>query len=174
MKNAVVLGLGSNCPLESGSIILKPCEILEKACRALSYILSDIRFSSVYETEPMYLKEQSNFYNMAAAGFFQGSPLELLNAVQKIEADYGRCRDKERRFGPRTLDIDIELFSNLKIKTERLTIPHPLLYERPFILVPLLEILPFFADIKDRAFYERCLEQSGQDGVRKLCGSFKL
>ena len=174
MKSAAVLGLGSNSPFVSGENVMQPCLILQNACRALSKVLSGIRFSCVYETEPMYVTDQNRFYNMAAAGFFDGSPLELLDITQKIECDYGRRRESERRFGPRTLDIDIELFYGQVINTERLEIPHPRLCERAFILAPMLEILPFFADSKERVLYEHCLKKIGLSGVKKFCSPFVL
>ncbi|WP_428771344.1 2-amino-4-hydroxy-6-hydroxymethyldihydropteridine diphosphokinase [Treponema sp. HNW] len=172
MKYEVVLGLGSNRSFVSEGTEIEPPQILEKACRRLSSLISDIRLSSVYQTEPMYVEDQPRFYNMAVSGFFDGEPLELLDGIQLIEADYGRCREHERRFGERSLDIDIELFSDMCIKSARLEIPHPRLCERAFILVPLLEILPFCADIKNGAFYERCLRKTGQSGVKYFCGPF--
>jgi len=174
MKHEVVLGLGSNRSFMCGEEVLAPPVILERACRALSSLLSDIRLSSVYQTEPMYVKDQPPFYNMAVSGFFDGEPLELLDKIQRIEADYGRCRKNERRFGERSLDIDIELFSDFHIKSERLEIPHPKLCERAFILVPLLEILPFCADIKNGGFYERRLRNIGKSGVTFFCSPFTL
>ena len=178
MKHEVVLGLGSNRSLVSEGTVLAPPAILERACRALSSVISDIRFSSVYETDPMYVKDQPPFYNMAVSGFFDGEPFELLDKIQHIEADYGRCRENERRFGERSLDIDIELFSdmciNICVNDRRLEIPHPRLCERAFILVPMLEILPFCADIKNGAFYERRLRNIGQSGVTFFCGPFTL
>lgn len=174
MKHEVVLGLGSNRSFIYKGAELDPPAILEKACRALSSVILGIRLSSVYKTDPMYVKDQPPFYNMAVSGFFDGEPLELLDTIQRIEADYGRCREKERRFGERSLDIDIELFSGLCIKNDRLEIPHPRLCERAFILVPLLEILPFCADIKNGAFYERCLRNIGKSGVTFFCSPFTL
>lgn len=182
MKHEVVLGLGSNRSLIYGGAELTPPQILEKACRALSSVISDIRLSSVYQTDPMYVEDQPPFYNMAVSGFFDGEPFELLDRIQLIEADYGRCREKERRFGERSLDIDIELFSdmciNICINDRRLEIPHPRLCERAFILVPMLEILPFCADIKNGAFYERCLRNIGRNGSKNgvtfFCSPFTL
>ena len=69
------------------------------------------------------------------------TPHDLLAEIHKIEAKYGRNRKKELRFGPRPLDIDIELFGDMEIDDEALTIPHPRMRERAFVLVPFLEIL---------------------------------
>ena len=111
---------------------------------------------------------------MALCGFFAGDPFELLNLTQKIEAEYGRDRRHEIRFGPRSLDIDIELFADVRIRTESLEIPHPRLCERAFVLIPMLEILPFCADIQNGTFYENCLKSTDGSGIKKFCGPFKI
>lgn len=174
MKNAVVLGLGSNASLCRNGRMLESVRILEKACRALAPFIDDMHVSSVYETPPMYVKEQKNFYNMALCGFFGGDPFELLQLTQKVEAEYGRDRLNEIRFGPRSLDIDIELFADMRIRTDSLEIPHPRLCERAFVLIPMLEILPLCADIGNRAFYENCLKSADGSGIKKFCGPFKI
>ena len=174
MKNAGVLGLGSNASLCRNGRMLESVHILEKACRALALFIDDMHVSSVYETPPMYVKEQKNFYNMALCGFFAGDPFELLKLTQKIEAEYGRDRRCEIRFGPRSLDIDIELFADMRIRTDSLEIPHPRLCERAFVLIPMLEILPFCADIQNGTFYENCLKSADGSGIKKFCGPFKI
>ena len=103
---SVVLGLGSNKSFKTDS----PVVTLEKACRDLSLILSNVRLSSVYKTKAMYVEDQEDFYNMVLEGKTQLTPEALLKKIHEIEAKYGRNRAKEIRFGPRTLDIDIELY----------------------------------------------------------------
>ena len=85
---------------------------------------------------------------MAAVGFVpdETTPENLLKTTQKIEAEFGRDRSKEIRFGPRPLDIDIELFGNDKTDTPNLQIPHPRVKERAFVLVPAIEILDESSD----------------------------
>jgi len=139
---SVVLGLGSNKSFKTDS----PIVTLEKACRDLSLILSNVRLSSVYKTKAMYVEDQEDFYNMVLEGKTQLTPEALLKKIHEIEAKYGRNRAKEIRFGPRTLDIDIELYGDEVISTENLEIPHPRLKERAFVLHPLLEILPESAE----------------------------
>ena len=159
----VVLGLGSNRALEGAG----PCDVLRLACGALSHVLDGLTASSVYITKPMYVTDQPDFYNMAVFGFYDGTPESLLEKTQAIEAEYGRDRSKEIRNGPRSLDIDIELFGNRTINTETLLVPHPRIYERAFVLVPLLEILPESADIPSREPFEKALKSIGMQGVQK-------
>ena len=148
--NAVVLGLGSNRQLESGGCVMSPAEILEAACEKLDTLLKQAVFSSVYITRPMYVENQCDFYNMVVGGFWDGTARELLSATQAIEAQLGRDRSREIRNGPRSLDIDIELFGSEKICTPELTVTHLRLMERSFVLVPLLEILGKPADKTER------------------------
>jgi len=163
----VVLGLGSNrtLTLDDGTV-LQPLKVLEKACAALERILSGLRVSSVYRTKAMYVTDQDDFYNMAASGWYTGTAEQLLDAVQAIEARYGRDRSKEFRNGPRSLDIDIEVFGDETHNTDRLQIPHPRLYERRFILEPMLEILEEPSDTRIRDQFALYLEQLPDQGVR--------
>ena len=135
----VALGLGSNKKFSG----LRPEEILGGAVFELSKILRGVEISSVYRTKAMYVLDQDDFYNMALAGFLDEgiSARDLLEKIHEIEASFGRDREKEIRFGPRPLDIDIEFFGNQKISEPDLQIPHPRLKERAFVLIPLLEVL---------------------------------
>jgi 2-amino-4-hydroxy-6-hydroxymethyldihydropteridine diphosphokinase len=144
----VVLGLGSN-KAETGD----SRALLESAVTALGELLPGLRRSSVYETAPLYVTDQPPFLNMAVSGFFSrmprggtprgGTPRELLAAVNRIEAAHGRDRAKERRWGERSLDIDILLFGELIVsESPVLEIPHARLKERRFALEPLLELCP--------------------------------
>ena len=135
----VLLGLGSNKEFHGK----RPLELLQCACRELAQILDSPHFSSVYKTRAMYVENQDDFYNMTACGFVDDNltAQELLQKINSIEAKYGRDRTQEIRFGPRPLDIDIELFGDETINTPDLEIPHPRLGERAFVLVPSLEIL---------------------------------
>lgn len=140
----VLMGLGSNKSFSGKNSL----QILKGAETALRHVLKDAKFSSVYKSRAMYVEDQDDFYNMTALGFVNDDtdPEELLKTTQKIEAEYGRDRSKEIRFGPRPLDIDIELFGNEKIKSPDLLIPHPRLKERTFVLLPALEILDESSD----------------------------
>ena len=98
------------------------------------------KISSLYETEPMELREQPWFVNCAVELETQLSPEELLAAIQQIEAELGRTRDVAK--GPRTIDIDVVLLDSLVLEEESLQVPHPAMHERRFVLEPLAEIAP--------------------------------
>lgn len=101
------------------------------------------RISSIYETEPMYEKNQADFYNIALKIILKKSigPFELLGFLKKIEFEMGR-KPGISKFSPRIIDMDILFFDNLEITSDFLTIPHPKLFERNFVLLPLSEISP--------------------------------
>ena len=168
----VLLGLGSNRSYNGKT----PIELLDCAKKELMKVLENMRFSSVYKTKAMYVEDQEDFYNMAAVGYISDDfdSFNLLKIINDIEAKYGRNRDKEIRFGPRSLDIDIELFGNDKINAENLQIPHPRVEERAFVLIPAIEILTDSADELVRANYTKCLSELAQNdkagGIERLGG----
>jgi 2-amino-4-hydroxy-6-hydroxymethyldihydropteridine diphosphokinase len=105
--------------------------------------------SPVYETEPMGLTQQPDFLNCAVALETERMPKQLMSAILEIERSLGRRRPPRVRYasarpvkGPRTIDIDILLFGNSVIETRGLTVPHPAMHERRFVLEPLAEIAP--------------------------------
>lgn len=140
----VLLGLGTNKEYEGKSCI----EILNHACCDLANLLKNVIVSSVYKTKAMYVTNQDDFYNMVLMGFVAEdcNPFVLLEQIHQIENKYGRNREKEIRFGPRSLDIDIEIFGEEIINHKDLQIPHVRFKERAFVLIPMLEILENFAD----------------------------
>jgi 2-amino-4-hydroxy-6-hydroxymethyldihydropteridine diphosphokinase len=97
--------------------------------------------SSLYRSAPMGPQDQPPYVNAVAALDTALGPDELLERLQEIERRHGRVRGAQR-WGPRTLDLDILLYGDAVLSTERLTVPHPGLCERSFVLVPLLEIAP--------------------------------
>jgi 2-amino-4-hydroxy-6-hydroxymethyldihydropteridine diphosphokinase len=103
----------------------------------------DLETASLYETRPLYYKEQPDFINTVFRGILKHSevsPESVLKLISRIEQLLGRKRDSKIPKGPRIIDIDILLFGNEIIRTENLTIPHAGIYERLFVLVPLLEL----------------------------------
>lgn len=98
--------------------------------------------SSFYETEPVEFTEQPWFLNCAVALSTGGKPWELLQEIFAIERDMGRNRSLERPKGPRVIDIDILLFEDLVLNSAGLSIPHPAMHQRRFVLEPLAEIAP--------------------------------
>ncbi|MDR2071827.1 MAG: 2-amino-4-hydroxy-6-hydroxymethyldihydropteridine diphosphokinase [Spirochaetaceae bacterium] len=133
-----ILGLGSNLPYRGR---FSP-ELLSFAMVELDGVLTRGRASSIYKTAPLHVKDQRDFFNCCFCGYYRKSPRELLARVQAIENSLGRDRARERRWGERTLDIDILIFGTLVLHDSALIIPHPRLTERSFALRPLLELFP--------------------------------
>lgn len=163
-----ILGLGSNRSFDG----LDSISLLNRACDLLEPFFIDFNYSSVYRTKPMYVENQDCFYNMAVSGYVKISAEQLLSEIHRIESLLGRNRKSEIRNGPRSIDIDIEIFGNEKIchldsddPMKNLEIPHPRLCERAFVLVPLLEVLPESADIKNTGFLKKSLDKLGNQGV---------
>ncbi len=102
-----------------------------------------LRVSSIYKTEPMYLKEQQDFYNIVLEGSVSDGfgPFEMLGFLKSIEYYLGR-KGAGIRFGPRVIDLDLLYYGELEIVSDILVLPHPRLKERNFVLVPLAEISP--------------------------------
>lgn len=96
--------------------------------------------SSLLETKPWGFKAQPDFINMVIEAETDLSPLELLLVLQQTEDTMGR--ERNQKWGPRTCDLDILLYDDIQISTEELTIPHPLMQKRDFVLIPLAEIAP--------------------------------
>jgi 2-amino-4-hydroxy-6-hydroxymethyldihydropteridine diphosphokinase len=98
--------------------------------------------SSDYQTPPWGFKYQSPFINLCIAVETVLGPRELLARAQGVELQLGRDRAHEKRWGPRTADIDIIAYGDLAVDELGLTLPHPRLFERAFVLLPLAEIVP--------------------------------
>lgn len=97
--------------------------------------------SSLYRSAPLGPANQPDYVNAVMAVETALAPLALLDALQALETAFGRVRHGER-WGPRTLDLDILLYGSEILATDRLTVPHPGLAEREFVLYPLQEIAP--------------------------------
>jgi len=108
--------------------------------------------SSIYETEPQDVAAQPWFLNIAVVCETRLFPLQLLTALLRIEREMGRVRRLPR--GPRIIDIDVLLVGSAIIDTPRLTIPHPRMLERAFVLAPLAEIAPALS-VSGRSVSER-------------------
>lgn len=117
-----------------------------------------ISSSSIYETEPIGYIDQQSFLNMVVAIKTTLSPRELLAVTQSIEERCGRTRDV--RWGPRTIDLDILLFDQENMMLEDLSIPHPRMWERAFVIIPLMELFP--------GLYATHLKQSIQEIYKAL------
>nr|WP_285842024.1 2-amino-4-hydroxy-6-hydroxymethyldihydropteridine diphosphokinase [Sutcliffiella horikoshii] len=130
--NTAYISLGSN----QGDRARYLCEAVEEIGRHEQITVE--KESSIYETDPVGYTEQDKFLNMVIKVKTKLTPADLLKALQGFEHVYGRKR--EIRWGPRTLDLDILLYNQENIETEELSIPHPRMWERAFVFIPLMEI----------------------------------
>jgi 2-amino-4-hydroxy-6-hydroxymethyldihydropteridine diphosphokinase len=126
------IGIGSN--------IGEPQAQVARALRELEGLPDTrlIRYSSLYETEPVGLRDQPGFINAVAIVETALSPRVLLDGLLDIEQRHGRVRAMKN--GPRTLDLDILLYGKMRVHEDGLTIPHPRMHERGFVLEPLFEV----------------------------------
>jgi 2-amino-4-hydroxy-6-hydroxymethyldihydropteridine diphosphokinase len=108
--------------------------------RRLRDLLTDLRVSSFWITEPIGGPPQPDYLNAVAVGRTRLSPFELLHALTRIEDDEGRVRAERNE--PRTLDLDLLLYGTRAMRTRLLTVPHPRLAGRRFALAPLAELVP--------------------------------
>lgn len=129
--------------LSLGSNMGDRLDMLKQAVRLLMEhpAIEIAAISSLYETEPVGFTAQEPFLNMVVHVQTDLSPLELLDFCQEVEQQLQRKRVV--RWGPRTIDLDILLYNQEKIASERLVVPHPRMHERAFVLIPLLEVNPF-------------------------------
>ena len=134
IQNAYV-GLGSNLGDRAGYLLLAVRGMLDAG-------LDVIRLSSIYETEPVEYENQPAFLNLVAElrGSTLPSPEQMMARLLRIEYALGRTRDI--RMGPRTIDLDLLFFKDQRLETEFLTLPHPRVALRRFVLVPLNELVP--------------------------------
>ena len=155
----IYLALGSNLGDRMGN--------LRSAVERLSQTVNIKKISSVYETEPVYYKEQPLYLNAVLSAVTELEPSDLLRFVKGIESDLGR--QPGFRNAPRIIDIDIIFYGDRIIETAELAIPHPRLAERAFVLVPLAEIAPGLVHPVIRKKITKLLaEVKGVDGVRKF------
>ena len=111
------------------------------------------RVSGMYETDPVGYTDQPSFLNMAVAVATSLQPLELLREQLELERRLGRIRHE--RWGPRTIDLDLLLYDNVRMDHTELTLPHPRMMERAFVLVPLHDVMeefhPLGGQVRDAA-----------------------
>jgi 2-amino-4-hydroxy-6-hydroxymethyldihydropteridine diphosphokinase len=98
--------------------------------------------SSDYRTPPWGVEDQPPFVNLCLAVSTTLAPRDLLARARRVETALGRARAQETRWGPRTIDIDILAYDDVTLNEPDLTLPHPRLFERAFVLLPLAEIAP--------------------------------
>ena len=132
--NKVYIGLGSN--------LCEPLKQITDALQSLSQLdsIRDIHVSPLYASKPVGPQDQPDYVNAVALFHTQLTPIEVLDTLQSIEQQHNRVRD--RHWGPRTLDLDVLLFNNEVIDHPRLTVPHPQMLLRGFVIKPLADITP--------------------------------
>jgi 2-amino-4-hydroxy-6-hydroxymethyldihydropteridine diphosphokinase len=137
-------------------------QLIRRAHLLLSDFGQIVSASNLYETQAWGNVSEGNFLNQALVLKTTKSPLALLEATQEIEHQLGRSR--EVHWGNRTMDIDMIYFDDLVYQDEKLTLPHPLLAERNFVLIPLVEILPDFVHpvfhLTNRELLRQCVDQN--------------
>lgn len=159
--NWAYIGLGSNLD--------NPVDQLKRARRAVT-ALEGVReqgFSSLYRSPPMGPKNQPDYINAVMAVVTELPPLVLLESLHRIEQAHGRVRGGER-WGPRVLDLDILLYGRCCMRSVQLTLPHPGLTERPFVLYPLAEIAPLSLLIPGRGTLRELLRRCPRQGIEQL------
>jgi len=131
------------CFVGIGSNLDQPVAKAKQAIEALKSLPQTklVNYSSLYCSKPMGPADQPDYINAVAQLETDLDPLALLDTLQQIELEKGRVR-KEQRWGPRTLDLDILLYGEQQIESERLTVPHYGMKLREFVLYPLVEIAP--------------------------------
>ena len=129
MSTVTYIGLGSNL----GDSV----QILKEAVVKLT-TLGQVRVSQLYQSPPMGPQDQPHYVNAVVELVTDLAPLALLDHLQQFEQDAGRVR--LRHWGERTLDLDLLLYGQEQIQTERLTVPHVGIFERDFVLIPLLNL----------------------------------
>ena len=138
VRSTVFVALGSNLD--------HPLMHVQRAMRDLDELPETalLKISALYETAPVGIEDQPPFVNAVAQVATILSPNDFLARLHGIEAQHGRFRNSAnaQKNGPRTLDLDILLFDELTLNERGLTIPHPRMHERAFVLVPLVEIAP--------------------------------
>lgn len=138
MQNEIItayIGLGSNLGDRAGNLLLAVRGLLEA-----SFVIQ--RLSAIYETEPVGIQSDFNFLNMAAEVYVSHiSAVQMMARLLRIEYLLGRRRNADQKI-PRTVDLDLLFYGAAQSSTEFLTLPHPRLHLRKFVLAPLNEIAP--------------------------------
>jgi 2-amino-4-hydroxy-6-hydroxymethyldihydropteridine diphosphokinase len=133
--NTCILLLGSNQSDRAGN--------LSRARHSIGSAIGAIKkCSSIYETEAWGMTDQPSFYNQVCIVYTENNPGNVLEKIEQIETQLGRS--DRVKWGPRVIDIDILFYNEEVVDSEDLKIPHPLLHERRFALIPLQEIIPEF------------------------------
>ena len=157
-KSRVYLGLGSNIGIKESN--------LSRALKLLPDLVTVSEVSSIYESEPVGLKDQPWFANIVCTAYTDLPPHDLLAYLKHIEGQMGRIMSFKD--GPRIIDIDILFYDDQVIETPDLTIPHPRIAERAFVLHPLSELNPLlFHPVQSRTVAQMLSALTRPERVKK-------
>lgn len=160
-------GLGSNIGDRLG-YLTRACEMMYNAPGLARHAVS-----GVYETEPWGLVDQPVFLNCVVRAFTDLDPDGLLALARQIEGALGRRRSADVRWGPRAIDVDILTVGDLAVNRPDLTIPHPRMWERSFVLIPLLDLEPDMRAPDGRSLHAFVQDLPDRDGVRRIRGDLQ-
>jgi 2-amino-4-hydroxy-6-hydroxymethyldihydropteridine diphosphokinase len=164
------IALGSNLDSEHGN----RAQILSAAGNRLGRLGRVAARSSLYETEPVGFRDQPAFLNAVAALETQLEPLPLMRALLAIERELGRDRSHSVPKGPRTLDLDLLMLGDCIVTGEELSLPHPALAQRRFVLAPLAEIAPQLRLPQRRQTMEELLALLPDEGENRVSAVRRL
>ena len=153
----ILLGLGSN--------LGERFDNLTSAIEALAPEIMVQTVSPTYETQPLYVTQQPEFLNLLVRATTTLSPISLLDSIQALEVELGR--KPSVRFGPRIIDIDIIDYDSLILNLESLTIPHPRMHERLFVLRPLINIVPNWIHPRTGKTVQQLIDGLSDPGIVK-------
>lgn len=164
MSSNAVIGIGTNL----GDRLLN----INTAVRALSLLPNTkiLKASHIYETEPVGITAQPRFLNANILVETDISPMALLGACLGIEAAFGRERTVKN--APRIIDLDLLIFEGMKSESFELTLPHPRILQRAFVMVPLLDLYP--SGRAPGLYFAPHLKELGSTGVEKYHEEIKL
>lgn len=129
------VGLGTNIGNKRGNLLTAAALLAERVGDVLA-------LSTIYETEPWGFESENAFLNAVIVLQTSLSPMELLDATRQIEIELGRIGKSDGTYHDRTIDIDLLMVDDLILHTPRLTLPHPLMHQRAFVMEPLAEVAP--------------------------------
>lgn len=152
------IGLGSNMG-DRDQLLIEAIELIN------GHIDLDVcRVSGIYETDPVGFTEQPSFLNMVVVVRTKLAPVPLLRRLLAIEQQLGRIR--QVRWGPRTIDLDLLLYDNVRMDQEELTLPHPRMMERAFVLVPLNDVIERTHLLREQvSSSSKMALQDGKEGI---------
>lgn len=135
--NEVIIGLGSN--------IGDRKKYLREAIHTLSQEIFEIKASSIYQSPPWGYESDLDYYNMVIVGETELGPKQMLSYLHQVEEAMGRSREKDApRYVNRIIDLDLLHFSDMVLVQEDIEVPHPRMWERAFVMLPLLEVKPSY------------------------------